>query len=59
MAKSNLGKMVIKDTIDYILTAYKKLENKTTNKKAKVVLNTGMDKYILKRGIELVGEPFN
>ena len=51
--------MVIKDTIDYILTAYKKLENKTTNKKAKVVLNTGMDKYILKRGIELVGEPFN
>ena len=59
MAKSNLGKMVIKDTIDYILTAYKKLENKTTNKKAKAVLYTCMDKYILNRGIELVGEPFN
>ena len=59
MAKSNLGKMVIKDTTDYILTAYKKLENKTTNKKAKAVLNTGMDKYILKRGVKLVGEPFN
>ena len=51
--------MVIKDTIDYILTAYKKLENKTTNKKAKAVLYTCMDKYILNRGIELVGEPFN
>ena len=34
-ASSKLGKMMINDAIDYIPTAYKKIENKITNKKLK------------------------
>ena len=58
-AMSSLGKMVIKDAIDYIPTAYKKLKNKITNKKAKAALNTGIDNFILNRDIKLVGELLN
>ena len=35
-AKSNLGKMIIKDAINYVPTGYKKLKNK----KVRAVLDT-------------------
>ena len=39
-AKSNLGKMIIKDAINYVPTGYKKLKNKIKNKKVRAVLDT-------------------
>ena len=58
-ASSKLGKMMINDTIDYIPIAYKKIENKTSNKKVKAVMNSGVDDCLVNRGVELVGERFN
>ena len=55
-AGSELGKMVINDAIDYIPTAYKKTKNKMTNKKVKTVMETGVDDYLVNRGVELIGE---
>ena len=51
--------MMINDTIDYILTAYKKITNKITNKKGKAVMNTSVDDYLVNRRVELIGECFN
>ena len=51
------GKMIINDAIDYMSTTYKKL--KITNKKVKAVINTGVDNYLVNRGVELIGDCFN
>ena len=51
--------MMINDTIDYIPIAYKKIENKTSNKKVKAVMNSGVDNCLVNRGVELIGERFN
>ena len=56
---SKLGKMMINDAIDYIPTAYKRIKNKITNKKVKAVMDTGVDNYLVNRGVELIGERFN
>ena len=48
---SKLGEMMITDVIDYILT---RLE-----KEVKVVIDTGVDDYLVRRGVELIGERFN
>ena len=58
-AESKLSKMMINDAIDYIPTAYKKIKNKITNKKVKAVMNTGVDDYLVNRGVELIGERFD
>ena len=47
------------DAIDYIPTAYKKIKNKITNKKVKAVVDTGVDDYLVNRGVELIGERLN
>ena len=57
-AWSKLGKIIINDAIDYIPTTYKKLKNKITNKKVKAVMHTGVDNYLVKRGVEMIGERF-
>ena len=51
--------MLIKDTIDYIPTAYKKLKNKIMNKKAKTIPDTGIGDYLANRGIDLICESLN
>ena len=56
---SNLGKTIIRDAIDYLPTAYKKIKKKITNKKVKAVLNTSIDDYLVNKGIDLIGERFN
>ena len=56
---SKLGKMIINDAIDYIPTDYKNIKNKIRNKKVNAVLNTGIDDYVVKRGVDLIGERFN
>ena len=56
---SKLGKIMINDAIDYVPTAYKKIENKITNKKVKAVMDTGVNDYLVNRGVELIGERFN
>ena len=58
-AGSKFGKMMINDAIDYILIAYKKIKNQITNKKLKAVMNTGVDDYLVNRGVELISERFN
>ena len=57
-ASSRLGKMMINDAIDYIPTAHKNVKTKIKNKKVKAVLDTGIDDYVVKKGIELTGERF-
>lgn len=52
-AKSNLRKMIIKDAINYVPTAYKKVINKNKNKKARAVLDTDVGEYIVNRLIRL------
>ena len=49
---------MINDAIDYIPMAYKKIKNKIVNKKAKAVMNTGVDDYLVNGGVELIGERF-
>ena len=56
---SKLGKMIINVAIDYIPTDYKNIKNKVRNKKVKSVLNTGIDDYVVNRGVDLIGERFN
>ena len=58
-SKSDLKKAIIKDTIYYVPTAYKKLTNKLKNKKARAVLDTEVGDYIVNRCIDLIGEPFD
>lgn len=50
--------MVIKSTIDYIPTGYKKLKNKN-EQKAKTILDTGIGYYLVNRGIDLICESIN
>ena len=50
---------MINDAMDYIPTAYKKIKNKIKNKKVKAVLDTGIDDYVVNKGIELIGERFD
>ena len=42
-AGSSVGQTTIKDAINALPTAYKKIKSKITNKKARAVLNTGID----------------
>ena len=51
--------MMINDAIDYIPMVYKKIKNKITNKKVKAVMDTGVDNYLVNRGVELIGERCN
>ena len=53
---SKLGKMIINDAIDHIPATYKKIKNKTTNKKVKLMMDTGVDNYVVNRGVELIGD---
>ena len=46
------------NAIDHIPTAYKKIKNKIKTKKVKGVLDTGVDYYVINKGIELIGERF-
>ena len=55
-AGSKFGKMMINDAINYILIACKKIKNQITNKKLKAVMNTGVDDYLVNRGVELISE---
>ena len=50
---------MIKDAINYMPTAYKKLKNKTTSKKVKTILDTDIGDYVVNKGVDLIGEPFN
>lgn len=50
---------MIKDAINYMPMAYKKLKNKITSKKVKTILDTGIGDYVVNRGVDLIGEPFN
>ena len=54
-AGSKLGKMMINVAIDYIPTAYKKIKNRITNKIVEAVMDTGVDDYLVNRGIEFIG----
>ena len=54
-----LGKMMINDAVDYFSMAYKIMKNKITNKKAKSVMETGVDDYFVNRWVEVIGERFN
>ena len=51
--------MIVKDAINAFPTAYKKIKSKTTNKKAKTNLNTGIDDYVVNKGVDYLGERFN
>ena len=53
------AKTMISDATDYFLTAYKKIKNKITNRKVKAVMNTGIDDYLVNKGIDLIDERFN
>ena len=50
--------MMINDAIDQIPTAYKKIENKITNKKVKSLMSRDVGDYLVNRGVELIGERF-
>ena len=58
-ATSKLGKMLIKDTIDYTPMACKKRKTKITNKTSKAILDTGIGDYVVNTGNDLIGEEFN
>ena len=58
-ASSSVGQMIIKDAINAFPTAYKKIKSKTTNKKAKTILNTVIDDYVVNKGVDYLGERFN
>ena len=53
---SKLGKMLINNAIDYIPTAYKNINDKIRNKQVKAVFDTGINDYVVNKGIDLVGE---
>ena len=50
---------MINDAVDYFSMAYKIMKNKITNKKAKSVMETGVDDYFVNRWVEVIGERFN
>ena len=56
---SSLRQMVIKDAISVLPTAYKKIKSKITNKKAKAILNTGIDDYLVNKDVNYLSESFN
>ena len=56
---SSAGQMIIKDAINALPTAYKKIKSKIANKKVKVILNTGIDDYVVNKGVNYSGERFN
>ena len=58
-AGSSLTKSIVNDAIDYLLMAYEKIKNKKTNKKVKAVLSTGIDDYLVNKGVNLIGARFN
>ena len=58
-AGSSVGQIIIKDAINGLPTAYKKIKSKITNKKAKAILNTGTDDYVVNKGVNYLGERFN
>ena len=58
-AGSSVGQMLIKDAINALPTAYEKIKNKITNKKVKAILNTGIDEYVVNKGVNYLGERFN
>ena len=43
--------MLINNAIDYIPTAYKNIKNKVGNKKVKAMLDTGIDDYVVNKGL--------
>ena len=57
-AGSKLGKMIINAAIGYIPTTYKKIKNKIITKRVQAVMDTGMDDYLVNRGVQLIGERF-
>ena len=58
-AGSSVGQTIIKDAINALPTAYKKIKSKITNEKARAVLNTGIDDYVVNKGVSYLGERFN
>ena len=58
-AGSNLGKTIISDAIDLLPTAYKKIKNEITNKNVQAMMNTGIEDYLVNKGIDLIFERFN
>ena len=56
---SSLRQMVIKDAISVLPTAYKKIKSKITNKKAKAILNTDIDDYVVNKDVNYLSESFN
>ena len=57
--RSPVGQMIIKDAVNALPTAYQKIKSKITNKKAKAILNTGIDDYIVNKGVCYLGERFD
>ena len=53
---SSVGKMIIIDAINARPTAYRTLKAKWQIKKAKTILNTGIVDYIVKKGVNYLGE---
>ena len=51
--------MVIKDVINGLPTTHKKIKSKITNKKAKAILNTGIDDYVVNKDVNYLSERFN
>ena len=43
--------MMTNEAIDYAPTASKKIKNKISNKKVKAVMDTGVDDYLVNRGL--------
>ena len=58
-AGSKLSKMMINDAIRLYSNSLLKIKNNITNKKVKAVMDTGVDDYLVNRGVELIGERFN
>ena len=44
---------------DYIPMAYKKIKYKITNKKVKVMMDAGVNDYLVNREVELIGNSTN
>ena len=51
--------MIIKDAVNALPTAYQEIKSKITNKKAKAILNTGIDDYVVNKGVCYLGERFD
>ena len=55
---SKLGKMMINAAIGYIPTTYKKIKSKIITKRVQAMMDTGVDDYLVNRGVQLIGERF-